>query len=106
MTFAELDTLCSEGSDGLYLNLHVQPGARRPSLRGLHGDAVKIAIAEAAQDGKANRAVVRLLADALALPRSGVEITAGLSARRKRVLLHDDPAQLRERLLAWLNGDG
>jgi len=100
---ADLDALCCEGKGGLYLNIHAQPGARRPSLRGLHGDAVKIAIAEAAQDGKANKSITRVIAKALNLPVSDVAITAGMTARRKRVFLHGEAASLKVSILNWLN---
>jgi len=100
-----LDAICSAGKGGLYLNVHAQPGARRPQLRGLHGDAVKIAIGEAAQDGKANKAITRVIAKALDLPISDVEITAGMSARRKRVFLRGDAASLKINMLKWLDAD-
>lgn len=102
----KLAELCCEGKGGLYLNVHAQPGARRPQLRGLHGDAVKIAIGEAAQDGKANKAIVRLIARALDLPASSVQITSGMTSRRKRVFLSGESAPLKQNILNWLNGGG
>ena len=102
----ELASLCQEGRGGLYLNVHAQPGARRAQLRGLHGDAVKIAVGEAAQDGKANKAIVRLIADALDLPASDVAIASGMTGRRKRVFLNGDAKQLKQKLLNWLNAAG
>jgi len=104
-TESQLSQLCSAGKEGLYLNIHAQPGARRPQLRGLHGDAVKIAIGEAAQDGKANKAIVSLMAKSLGMPAAGIEITSGLSARRKRILLRGEPAILKQKILDWLNAD-
>jgi len=44
-----------------YVNVHAQPGARKPQIRGMHGDAIKIAVHEVAQDGKANDALVRFV---------------------------------------------
>ena len=99
----QLAELCCEGKEGLYLNVHAQPGARRAQLRGLHGDAVKIAIGEAAQDGKANKAITRMIAKALNLPVSDVDITSGMTARRKRVFLRGDTASLKQKILNWLN---
>ncbi|MDX8409255.1 MAG: DUF167 family protein, partial [Mariprofundales bacterium] len=57
--------VCTIGADGLYLRIHAQPGARKVGLRGLHGDAVKVAVREVAESGKANAAVVALVAKAL-----------------------------------------
>ncbi len=100
-----LDTICCAGKGGLYLNIHAQPGARRPQLRGLHGDAVKIAIGEAAQDGKANKSITRVIAKALDLPISDVDITSGMTARRKRVFLRGDAVSLKVNILKWLNAN-
>jgi len=99
-----LDAALSEGRGGLYVNIHAQPGARKPALRGMHGDAVKIAVAEAAQDGEANAAIVRFIAGALKLARTDVEVASGHTSRRKRVFLHGDGAELRGRLQLWLDG--
>jgi uncharacterized protein len=66
------------------LAVHVQPGARRSEVVGWHGDALKVRVAAPPVDGKANRAVVELLASAL---EADVEIVEGASGRRKRVKL-------------------
>ncbi len=97
-----LERAVQQGRDGVYLNIHAQPGARRPSLRGMHGDAVKIAVAEAAQDGKANAAIIAFLAAALAMPKRDIAIVSGHASRRKRVFLRGDCRMLLDRLGAWL----
>ncbi|MDX8407527.1 MAG: DUF167 domain-containing protein [Mariprofundaceae bacterium] len=93
----------TEGKLGLYLNVHAQPGARRPQLRGMHGDAVKIAVAEAPQDGKANAAIVELIRKAMGLLKADVEVASGHSSRRKRIFLHGSYAELRHKLEHWLD---
>jgi uncharacterized protein (TIGR00251 family) len=65
--------------------VRVQPGAKREGVVGLHGDAVKIAIAAPAVDGKANDALIRYLAELLQVPRLSVEIMSGALARSKVV---------------------
>ena len=65
---------------------------------GRHGDAWKVRVNAPAEDGKANDAVVRLLADALDLPRHDVSIVSGHAARDKVVALEGiaaDEAELR-----------
>lgn len=64
------------------LSVHVQPGARRSEVVGRHGDALKVRVAAPPVDGKANVAVVELLASIL---EADVEIVGGASNRRKRV---------------------
>jgi len=94
--------LISEGKGGLYLQVHAQPGAKQAALRGLHGDAVKVAVKEAAQDGKANKAIEAFLAKELGLPKSAVEVTSGHTSRSKRLFIRGDAADLRQRIEAWL----
>jgi len=91
----------SDGKDGIYIAVHAQPGARKPQLRGLHGDALKIAISEAAQEGKANKAIVAAVAKGLGVTKSDVELTSGQTSRQKRVLVRGDQATLRQALRNW-----
>ena len=67
------------------VRLRVAPGARRAGVVGRHGDAWKIRVAAPAEGGRANDAVVRLLADTFALPRTAVTLVSGQSARDKIV---------------------
>ena len=94
--------LISEGKDGLYLQVHAQPGAKQAALRGLHGDAVKVAVKEAAQDGKANAAIEAFVAESLGLPKSAVEVTSGHTSRSKRLFIRGNSEEIRRRLEAWL----
>lgn len=73
-------------SDGtVVLRLHVQPGARRSAVVGRHGDAVKVAVAAPPDRGRANEAVLELMAATLGVGRSAVELVAGTTSRSKRV---------------------
>ena len=69
------------------LRLRVSPGASTTALAGQHGDAWKIRVAAPPEDGKANEAVLRLLAERLELPRSSVRLVSGTSGRDKIVEL-------------------
>ena len=102
MTHARVDAAVSLGKDGIYIAVHAQPGARRPQLRGMHGQAIKIAISQAAQDGKANAAIIKAIAEALDVSREAVEITAGLTSRQKRVFVIGDAEELKGKLAEWL----
>ncbi len=73
-------------ADGtVVLRLHVQPGAARAGMGGRHGDAVKVAVSAPPDKGKANEAVLVLVAAALGVPRSAVELVGGTTSRAKRV---------------------
>ena len=67
------------------LELHVQPGAKRSEVAGLHGERLKIRLAARAEDGAANAALVDFLAQTLGAARRDVVIEAGATSRQKRV---------------------
>lgn len=69
------------------LRLRVVPGARRPGIVGRHGDAWKLRVSAPAEDGRANDAVLALLAQTLEVPRRDLEVTSGRSSRDKVVTL-------------------
>jgi uncharacterized protein len=69
------------------LRLRVVPGASRPGVVGRHGDAWKVRVAAPAEAGKANTAVLSLLAEALDVPRRDLALTSGTSSRDKVVAL-------------------
>jgi uncharacterized protein (TIGR00251 family) len=88
------------------LKLRVSPGAARASVVGRHGGAWKIRVAAAPEDGKANAAVVRLLAATLALPLRDVEIVSGHGSRDKTVALQGIDHDEIERRLAQASDAG
>ncbi|MGA8146087.1 MAG: DUF167 domain-containing protein [Gallionellaceae bacterium] len=67
------------------LTLHVQPGARRSEVAGLHGEALKIRLAAPPIDGRANEALLRFIADVLEVPLRNVELRQGAQSRHKTV---------------------
>jgi hypothetical protein len=84
---------------GSRLKLRVKPGARRTVIEGEHGGALRITVGAAPERGRANDEVVRLLAAALEVPRSAVEVVAGHSSRDKIVEIDSlAPAEVRRRL--------
>lgn len=103
---AALAAAVTPGKGGIYIAVHAQPGARRPQLRGMHGDAIKLAISQAAQDGKANTAIVNTIAEAMGVAKGDVAITSGQSSRQKRVFVQGDAERLKARLAEWLAESG
>lgn len=71
--------------DGVVLTLHIQPGAKKTEVAGLHGEALKIRLAAPPVDGKANDCLIVFLAKRLGLPKSRVALVAGETSRAKRV---------------------
>lgn len=67
------------------LTLHVQPGAKRSEVAGLHGDALKVRLAAPPIEGRANEALMRFVADQFAVPLRNVELVRGAQSRHKMV---------------------
>lgn len=86
------------------LRLRVSPGAARAAVVGRHGDAWKVRVAAAPERGKANAAVLTLIADTLAVPRSAVTLVSGGGSRDKIVELAGIEPDEIERRLATAGG--
>ena len=71
--------------DGVTLRLHIQPGAKKTEVVGVHGEALKIRLAAPPVDGKANACLIAFLADRLGVARSAVRLVSGAASRAKRV---------------------
>ena len=73
--------------DAIRISVRVAPGSARTGVAGAYRDGWKLNVRPSPERGKANDAVVRLLADVLALPARQIEIVAGQSARDKIVAI-------------------
>lgn len=69
------------------LRLRVVPGANRPGIVGRHGDAWKVRVGAPPEGGRANDAVLDLLARTLDVSRRDLHLTTGAAARDKVVVL-------------------
>ncbi len=67
------------------LTVKVAPGAKTNQVVGWMGDTLKLRVSAPPERGKANQAVVALLARALGAGRNQIVIVAGAGSRRKRV---------------------
>jgi uncharacterized protein (TIGR00251 family) len=86
------------------LQLRVAPGARRSAVVGRHGPAWKVRVAAAPERGRANEALVDLLAGALGLKRPDVRVVAGGAARDKVVEIAGMTQEEAERRLGTASG--
>jgi uncharacterized protein (TIGR00251 family) len=75
----------NERDGGVTFDVLVQPRASRPGVGPAVGDRLRVAVAAAPVDGKANDAVARALAEAFGVARSAVAIVRGQTSRRKTV---------------------
>jgi uncharacterized protein (TIGR00251 family) len=80
--------------------VRVVPGAKHAGVVGRHGDAWKLRVTAAPERGKANTAVVRLLAERLGLSPRDVSVVSGTLTRDKVVEVRGVSADEAERRLA------
>ncbi len=71
---------------GVTLMLHVQPGAKRTGVVGVHGGALKVRLAAPPIDGRANEALLRFIADSFDVPLRNVELKHGALSRDDKVV--------------------
>jgi uncharacterized protein (TIGR00251 family) len=74
-------------AQGVVLSVSAHPGARRNAIRLLPDGRLKVEVSQAPEKGKANKAVVELLAKGLGLKKSQIELLSGESSRQKRLLI-------------------
>jgi uncharacterized protein len=78
-----------EDGEDVVLMLHVQPGAKRTEVAGIHGEAgaarLKIRLAAPPVEGKANAELLRFLACVFGVPQRAVLLLRGESSRQKTV---------------------
>ena len=87
-------------AQGCVVSVRAQPGAKRNSVVGVHGDALKIAVQAPADQGKANAALVELLAEVLGVRRQQVELLTGQTSRDKSLLIRGLSAEAARAKLA------
>src|SRR5262245_9359746 len=91
-------------NDGVILPVHAQPGARKNGVTGVHAGRLKVAVTRAPEKGKANQALLNLLAELLELKRAQIVLIAGVVSNHKKFLITGiDQATLEQRLAALLS---
>ena len=75
----------SDTNHNLVLTLYTQPGAKQTESVGLHGDALKIKLCAPPVEGKANKALLKFLAERFQVPLRQVSLKQGAQSRHKIV---------------------
>jgi len=89
----------------LLLKVRAVPGSRKDRILGVHGDALRISVRAPPQRGKANAALLEVMAGWLGLRRSEVSIHRGESSRDKWIRIESlSRDELVQRLLDRLSG--
>jgi uncharacterized protein (TIGR00251 family) len=82
-----------DGERGALLSVKVVPGSSRNRVIGVLGDMLKVATSSPPEKGKANRAVVGILAGFFDVDKSRVEITGGMTSERKEFCIMSKSAE-------------
>ena len=95
-------------SDGLRLHIRLTPKGGRDAIDGIeplsNGQSVlKVRVRAVPEDGKANKALINLIADKLDCTASSIEIVSGATARIKILKIAGDGQALGERLKSGLS---
>ena len=69
--------------EAVLLHVRVQPKARANAVKGWHGAALRVSVTAAPEDGKANRAVIKLLAETFDVAPSSINLVRGATSRDK-----------------------
>jgi uncharacterized protein (TIGR00251 family) len=89
-------------AEGTILPVRARAGARRNEVRGVQDGMLKLSVTQAPEKGKANKAIVALLAKTLDLKKSQIELIAGETSGQKRFLVRDVTADALQTRLGQL----
>jgi uncharacterized protein len=93
-------------SGGVILSVRAQPGARRNEVRGIQDGALKVCVTTAPEKGKANKAIIEVLAGWLGARKSQIELISGETSSHKKILVREvTVADLAGRIHAKLAGN-
>lgn len=84
----------------VYLSIRAVPGSKRSQVVGFMDDgSLKIKIKAKPIEGKANKEIIKLLADILKINENDLEITSGQTSRRKIIKIDNKPSNLINEIL-------
>jgi uncharacterized protein len=98
-------------ADGVIVTVKLTPKSRREGIDGLSEEpgragperALKVRVAAVPEDGKANAALIALLAREWDLPRTTLTLASGATQRLKRIHIKGDPNSLAAKVKASLS---
>jgi len=90
-------------ADGVLLPVLASAGSRQNAVRGQHSGSLRVAVTQAPEKGKANKAIIGVLASSLLLRKSQISLAKGDTCSSKIFLIRGiDAAELRSRIDAIL----
>jgi uncharacterized protein (TIGR00251 family) len=101
------DSPFSPAAAGVRVAVRLTPTASRDRVEGVRAEAgggavLRVSVTAVPEDGKANAALIKLLAKQWKLPKTSIDVIAGATDRRKTLLISGNAAELRHRLEQWI----
>lgn len=96
---------------GLRLRIRLTPSGRKDGIDGVMQDAnasgvLKASVTKPPEGGKANQALIKMLAKEWKLAKSSIEVIQGLTSRNKIILISGDAATLYTHIDDWAQDKG
>lgn len=82
------------------VKIRVHPRASRNQILGYQGDTLRVRVTAPPEEGRANEAVIALLAEALGIAKSRIKIVRGHASREKLVMVESLGQEETQRRLA------
>lgn len=79
--------VCEDTPEGVRLRVKARAGASDNGISGVHDGALRVRVTTAPEKGKANKAIIAVLAKVLSVPRSSINIISGEADSRKTLVI-------------------
>lgn len=98
-------------SDGVSVRVRLTPKAARRAIGGTAIDArgipaLKATVTAPPEGGKANKALIGMLAKSWRLPKTSISVKSGAAHRQKTLLVEGDTEMLMKKLRNWMESMG
>ena len=90
---------------GVIVPVRAQAGAKRNAITGIHDGMLRVAVTVAPEKGKANRAIIAVLSEAIGVPKSSIQLLSGETSTRKRFLVTGQDLNELQAQLAQITSD-
>ena len=87
---------------GITLAILVSAGSSKSLVRGIHGNALKVAVRSPPEKGKANKEAEEVLAEFFGVGKGSVAVVAGQTSRNKQVVIRGVDLRAAQEKLAKL----
>lgn len=93
------DLIIDVHEQGCVVPVRAVPGAKSNGIIGVHQGALRVTVTQVAEKGKANQAILKVLAKGLGLKKSQLSLVSGETSRAKQIVVRDvTPEQFLERV--------